>query len=78
MSITAAFSHLGNEFAAKSSGSPFVQWIGTICESLEECIMRNTSGYNILNLDQCFRRCYYLVHWQPLCSMEPNHLCNSD
>ena len=40
---TSAFSHLGNEFAAKSSDSPFVQWTGTICESLVECITRNNS-----------------------------------
>ena len=31
----------------------------------------------ILNLDKWFRRkCPYLDIWQPLCSVERNHLCN--
>ena len=66
-------------FLIYSSGSPFVQWTGTICEILEEDIMRNNpvelfwirtsgSGGNAV-----WR---YWELWQPFCSEVRNHLCN--
>ena len=68
-------------FLIWSSGSPFVQWSGTICAILVESIMRNNSEKNILNLDQWCRRCllrnfFHLELWRPFSSAEQNHLCN--
>ena len=68
-------------FLIWSSGDPPVQWSGTIYAILKEGIMGNihvklygtwTSGSGEMSLKDMS----YLELWQPLCSVEQNHLCN--
>ena len=69
-------------FLIWSSGGPFVQPSRTICKISVKDIMRNNSvklfwiwtsgsGGNVIQKDIS-----YLELWQPLCSVERNHLCN--
>ena len=51
-------------------------WSGTICEILVECNIRNNSFELAPAFQMSFKDISYLELWQPLCSMEQNHLCN--
>ena len=66
-----------------SSGSPFVQWSGTISVILVEPSMRNSSvklffsEFRPMVMEEMlFKDISYLELWQPFCSTERNHLCN--
>ena len=65
-----------------SSGSPFIQWSGTICEILVEGIMRRISVLlfffqfgQVVQEELLFKRSY-LELWRLSCSMDRNHLNN--
>ena len=66
-------------FLIWSSGSPFVQQMGTISAIFEEGIMRNNSvKYFEFEpvVQEMFKDISYLELWWPFCSAEHNHLCN--
>ena len=65
-------------FLIWSSGSPFVRRSVTICAILEEGIQRNNSVklfWPVVQEEMSFEDISYLELWQPLCSVDWNHLC---
>ena len=69
-------------FLIWSSGSPHVQWSGTIYATLVEGIMGNIHVKLFFKFgpmvqeEMSFKDISYLELWQPLCSVEWNHLFN--
>ena len=66
-------------FLIWSSGSPTVQWSKIINAILKEGIMGNIHVKKfclVVQQDMSFKDNSYLELWQPLCSVDWNHLCH--